>query len=73
MSGCWLNASCPSTQSLSHCRYVCIIHLLLVVCVVKHNNNNNNNKIIKSGDVMTVVSLLNSGADVQTKDKVYSF
>ena len=27
----------------------------------------------KSGDVMTVVSLLNSGADVQTKDKVYIF
>ena len=27
----------------------------------------------KSGDVMTVVSLLNSGADVQTEDKVYIF
>ena len=26
----------------------------------------------KSGDVMTVVSLLNSGADVQTEDKVYT-
>ena len=25
----------------------------------------------KSGDVMTVVSLLNSGADVQTEDEVY--
>ena len=25
----------------------------------------------ESGDVMTVVSLLNSGADVQTMDKVY--
>ena len=25
----------------------------------------------ESGDVMTVVSLLNSGADVQTEDKVY--
>ena len=25
----------------------------------------------KSGDVMTVVSLLNSGADVQTENKVY--
>ena len=27
----------------------------------------------KSGDVMTAVSLLNSGADVQTEDKVYFF
>ena len=27
----------------------------------------------ESGDVMTVVSLLNSGADVQTMDKVYIF
>ena len=26
----------------------------------------------KSGDVMTVVSLLNSGADVQTKNKAYT-
>ena len=25
----------------------------------------------ESGDVMTVVSLLNSGADVQTEDEVY--
>ena len=25
----------------------------------------------KSGDVMTVMSLLNSGADVQTEDEVY--
>ena len=33
-----------------------------------------NKKLIsasKSGDVMTVVSLLNSGADIQTEDEVY--
>ena len=33
-----------------------------------------NEKLISAsvlGDVMTVVSLLNSGADVQTEDKVY--
>ena len=35
-----------------------------------------NEKLIsasKSGDAKTVVSLLNSGADVQTKDKVYIY
>ena len=45
---------------------------------MKFSNNNNmclqNGELIsasKSGDVMTVVSLLNSGADVQTEDEVY--
>ena len=45
---------------------------------MKFSDNNNmclqNEELIsasKSGDVMTVVSLLNSGSDVKTENKVY--